>query len=372
MTKTPEMKTEKTPAMSLRFWSIVAIVFFALLWILKPMLLPFVLGAAIAYFLNPILEKLPALRVPRWLGALLVLLTFILLVVLLMLLIVPLIQSQMTMLIDALPTYIETLRARFMPRITNWMHRLSPNDVEKLREAAGQYAGSAVGLAGGFLKDIVQRGFALFDILTLFVITPVVAFYLLRDWPKVTQKIDMLIPRQQHTFIRQLLADINRALSGFMRGQALVCLCLGLIYGTGLTLVGLNYGATIGIIAGVLSFIPYVGSTFGLVASMILAFIQFDDNLSIGLVLAVFLVVQALEGYVLTPKLVGDRVGLHPVWILFALFAGGTLLGFLGVFIAVPVAAIVGVLIRASVRRYKQSGYYERKKPKEPTPKDKT
>lgn len=214
-------------------------------------------------------------------------------------------------------------------------------------------------MGGWFVENIVTQGIAVFDILTLLIITPVVAFYLLRDWPKVTRSVDTLVPRKQHGLFRRALKDIDATLSGFLRGQALVCLCLGLIYSIGLSLVGLEYGATIGIIAGVLSFIPYVGSTFGLVVSMVLAFIQFDDGLSIGLTLAVFLFGQALEGYVLTPKLVGDRVGLHPVWILFALFAGGSLLGFVGILIAVPVAAVIGVLIRLGLSHYKESSLYK-------------
>lgn len=344
-----------------RFWVMVVVAVVAALWLLRPMLLPFVAGAALAYFLDPLVDRLSLWRVPRWLGTALVLLGFILFVILLLLLIVPLVQTQMMALIEALPTYVDMLRTRFMPRVYDWVHRLSPADVEKLRAAAGEYAGNMVGLIGGFLKDIVTKGIALFDVLTLFVITPVVAFYLLRDWPKVTHHVDELVPRAQHGLVRQAMGEINKTLSGFMRGQALVCLSLGLIYGVGLTLVGLDYGATIGIIAGVLSFIPYVGSGFGLIVSMILAFVQFDDGLSIGLVLTVFLVGQTLEGYVLTPKLVGDRVGLHPVWILFALFAGGSLLGFVGVLIAVPVAAVLGVLIRLALSRYKNSPLYRKK-----------
>lgn len=352
-----------------RFWLVLSLALMVAIWLLRPMLLPFVAGAAIAYFLDPAVDKLVSWRMPRWLGTVLVLLGFVAAVTLLMLLIVPLIQSQMEALIQALPTYIDTVRAKFMPRIYDWLHKLSPKDVEKLREAAGTYAGSAVTWAGGLLKNIVTQGVAFFDILTLLVITPVVAFYLLRDWPKVTRSVDVLVPRKQHSLFRRALKDIDATLSGFLRGQALVCLCLGLIYSIGLSLVGLEYGATIGIVAGVLSFIPYVGSTFGLVVSMVLAFIQFDDSLSIGLTLAVFLFGQVLEGYVLTPKLVGDRVGLHPVWILFALFAGGSLLGFVGILIAVPVAAVIGVLIRLAISHYKESSLYKGSHPSDLPPK---
>jgi len=357
------------PVSQNRFWLFFSLGLIVTILLLRPMLLPFVAGAALAYFLDPVVNRLSQWRVPRWLGTAIVLLGFVLSVTLLLLLIVPLIQTQVETLLVALPTYIEILRTKFMPRIYEWLHRLSPTDVENLREAAGTYAGSAVTLAGGVLRNIVTKGFALFDIIALLVITPVVAFYLLRDWPKVTHTVDSLVPREQHGLVRRAIAEIDRTLSGFLRGQALVCLSLGLIYGTGLTLVGLHYGATIGIIAGVLSFIPYVGSSFGLVVSMVFAFIQFDEATPIVLTFCVFLFGQIMEGYVLTPKLVGDRVGLHPVWILFALFAGGTLLGFLGVLIAVPVAAIIGVLVRLALSHYRESSYYKKAPPKELPPK---
>ncbi len=342
-----------------RIWLIGFGVFAVVVWALKPMLLPFVAGLVLAYFLDPVVEKLARWRVPRALGTLLVLLGFVLFVVLLLLLLLPLLQNQIGALIKALPGYVTTVKDKIMPWAEAWMAHLSSEDVANLREAAGQYAGSAMGWAGQLLKNIISEGFALFDILALIVITPVVAFYLLRDWRKLTVTIDSLLPRKHHDMIRDALREIDRTLSGFLRGQALVCLCLGIIYSVGLSLVGIKYGATIGIIAGVLSFIPYVGSTFCGVTSLALAFVQYGDWQHIALVLLVFLVGQSLESYVLTPKLVGGRVGLHPVWILFALFAGGALLGFVGVLIAVPVAAVAGVLIRLAIRHYKNSSMYK-------------
>ena len=341
-----------------RFWLIALIALLVVLWALKPMLLPFVVGMAIAYFLNPPVNALSRLGLPRWLGTLTALLGFALVVVLMLLLIVPLLQSQIGALLQALPAYIQTLRDHIQPWAEQWMAKLSPDDVEKLRTAAGEYAGSVVGWSAKLVQGVISNSLALFDILTLLIITPVVAFYLLRDWPKLTRTLDKLLPRKQYALIRAELAEIDRTLSGFVRGQALVCLALGLIYGIGLSLVGLKYGATIGIIAGFLSFIPYVGSTFGWVASLALGFTQFDDHLHLGLIIGIFAIGQILEGYVLTPKLVGDRVGLHPVWILFALFAGGSLMGFVGVLIAVPVAAVIGVLTRFALRHYRASSFY--------------
>ncbi len=341
-----------------RFWLFVTLAFGFIIWALKPMLLPFVAASVLAYFLDPAVEKLGRWKVSRWLGTLIVLLAFILGVTLLILLLAPVVQGQLAALLQALPEYVQIAREKILPSIYAWLEKLSPTEVEKLREAAGAYAGDAVGIAGKMLQSLVSKSFALLDILGLLIITPIVAFYLLRDWPQVKKTVDNLVPRQQHGLVRRAMGDINETLSGFLRGQALVCVSLAAVYGVGLSLVGLKYGATIGLVAGVLSFIPYVGSGFGLVVSLLFAFIQFDDMVSIGMVLAVFLVGQTLEGYVLTPKLVGDRVGLHPVWILFALFAGGSLLGFAGVLIAVPVAAVLGVLIRLAITHYKDSTFF--------------
>lgn len=337
-----------------RFWMLAFAAFAGLVWVLKPILLPFAAGLVLAYFLNPVVDGLTRRKMPRWLGTLLVLFGFLLIVALLFVLTAPLVQKQILALIEALPGHIDTIRAWAEKLIK----RLSPQQVENLRDTAGQLAGNAAQWGGTLLKGVISEGAAIFNIFALAIITPVVAFYLLRDWPNIVTTVDKYLPRKYYDQIQEILKDINRALSGFLRGQALVCLALGIIYSIGLSLTGLKYGATIGIIAGFLSFVPYVGSTFVLVTSTILAFIQFDSMWDIGPVLLVFIVGQTLEGYVLTPKLVGDRVGLHPVWILFAILAGGSLLGFVGVLIAVPVAAIVGVLVRFFLRHYRSSRYY--------------
>lgn len=341
-----------------RFWLIGLAIFIFLLWVLSPVMLPFVAGLAIAYFMDPVADRLEALGAPRWLGATTALLLFLTVIVLLFLLLVPLLQEQIGALIATLPGYTEKLRASLIPWIEQNFGRLSQNDVARLRDAASGYVGDAVGVGGDLLKRIFTGGVAVFDVMTLLVITPVVAFYMLRDWDKLVAGIDKALPRAHAETIRAEARKVDATLAGFLRGQALVCLSLGAYYAVALTVVGLDFGATIGIMAGALSFIPYVGTIMGFIGSMGLAFAQFDDSGQIVTVAIIYLVGQLVEGNILSPKLVGDRVGLHPVWVIFALMAGGSLFGFAGVLVALPTAAVIGVLVRFMLAKYMASKYY--------------
>ena len=343
-----------------RFWLILLAAFIGALWLFKPVLLPFLAGLAIAYFLEPLVSKLEKRGVPRWAGAMTVLSGFILIVVTMILLIWPLVHSQFVALVNALPDYTGKVREHYVPWAQDWLSRFSPEDVERIRDAAAQSSGDAVDWITQTVRHLVTGGFALIDAIALSILTPVTAFHVLRDWKKLTEVVDQLIPRRHYIVVRQQMAEIDQTLSGFVRGQAIVCLILGFVYSTGLALNGLKYGATVGILAGILTIIPYVGTAFGWATSFLLAFVQFDgDWLRIGLVMAVFAVGHFFEAYVLTPRLVGHRVGLHPIWILFALIAGVKLMGFTGVLIAVPTAAVIGVLIRFAVREYKDSSLYK-------------
>jgi len=295
---------------------------------------------------------------PRWPATTLVLLFFVLVLVLALLLLVPLIQSQVVQLVDTLPQIVAWVNKTAIPSVQRLLTRLRPEDLERLQNAAGQFAGDAVGWFGAVLQGIVTGGVALFDVLTLLFITPIVAFYLLRDWDLMIASIHQWLPRQHRQTILDQVNEIDRTLAGFVRGQATVCLVLGLFYAVALTVFGLNFGLVVGLIAGLLSFIPYVGSLVGFVSSVGIATVQYDSWISVAVVVAIFVVGQAAEGNFLTPKLVGDKVGLHPVWVMFALLAGGSLFGFLGVLLAVPVAAVIGVLIRFGLQQYLTSHYY--------------
>lgn len=346
------------PARQARFWFVGCVVFIAILWLLRDMLLPFVAGMVIAYFLDPVADRFERWGAPRWLATVLVLLIFVIALTFILLLILPAISAQIADLVANLPRYADWVRNRLVPLIGRILEDLSGDEGVKLPNIASDYAGSAVGWLGSVLRSIVSGGVALFDILSLMIVTPIVAFYLLRDWDRMTALIDSWLPLEHAETIREQVREVDHTLAGFIRGQATVCLILGVFYALGLSLVGLNFGLVIGLLAGFLSFVPYVGSVIGFVASVGIAIVQFGDPVMVGLVAAIFFVGQAVEGNFLTPKLVGGRIGLHPVWVIFALLAGASLFGFLGVLLAVPVAAVIGVLVRFALGRYLDSRFY--------------
>jgi predicted PurR-regulated permease PerM len=275
-----------------------------------------------------------------------------------LLLLVPLVAGQLAGFAARAPAYIEALRGQVEQLQQLIEARMEPDQMARIEAALAGSAQKLVGWSTALLGRLISGGAALANLLSLLVITPVVAFYLLRDWDHLVERVDAWLPRHQAETIREQMREVDRMLAGFVRGQSSVCLLLGVFYAAGLTLAGLDFGLLIGLAAGLLTFIPYVGSAVGLVASVGMALVQFDDWTRVAVVAAIFLVGQVLEGNFLTPKLVGDRVGLHPVWVIFALLAGGLLFGLVGVLLALPVAAVVGVLIRFMLARYLDSDYY--------------
>jgi predicted PurR-regulated permease PerM len=272
--------------------------------------------------------------------------------------VIPAVVSQIATLIERAPDYLAAIQREASALIEMLRDRLDPGTQQKLKSVLGGSADKILTWATEVLGGIISGGVAFFNFVALMVITPVVAFYLLRDWDRMVAKADDWLPRRHQETIRRLAREVDETLAGFLRGQGMVCLSLATFYAIGLTLAGLDFGLVVGLIAGFLSFIPYVGSLVGLVLSVGLALAQFDSWISVGVVAVVFFVGQALEGNVLTPKLVGEKVGLHPVWVMFALLAGGALFGFVGVLLAVPVAAIVGVGVRFALSQYRLSPYY--------------
>jgi predicted PurR-regulated permease PerM len=347
-----------TAGQQLRFWLIGLVVLLVGVYLLRTILLPFVAGMAIAYFLDPACDRLEKWKLSRTAATAVVTLIFALLVVIALLMIVPLLADQFAQLIAALPDFLNRAHDKLLPYYSTLQQRFDLPDLTELAALARDRMGSALVFIGQGVGNVARGGIAFANLLSLVFITPVVAFYLLRDWDRIVAKVDVLLPRHHAGIIRAQARNVDQTLAGFARGQATVCLVLAAYYATALALVGLPFGLVVGIAAGLLTFIPYLGAASGLVIGLGIAFVNFDGWSGPISVAIVFVIGQVIEGNFLTPKLVGDRVGLHPVWVIFALLAGGALFGFLGLLLAVPTAAAIGVLVRFAIARYLESPVY--------------
>ncbi len=341
-----------------------------LLYLLSPVLTPFIAGAALGYLLNPVAQKLQAQGLSRLGAALLLLFVFLLVVAVFALLVVPVLARQLENFVTSLPGYVAALQGLF----SSWSEKLTA-DYDTLLKKHGleaslpsldlqKYANDLIGdnaaaHVGDFLRSLVSRGVALINIVSVIVVTPVVAFYLLLDWHSMIAVLDGLVPPRHRSEVRELAQEIDKAMAGFLRGQSAVCLFLGSWYALGFSIIGLNFGFLIGAVAGFLSLIPFVGSITAFVLSVSVALVQaWPDWRLPAEAVAIVCCGLFLDGNVLSPRLVGASVGLHPVWLMFALFAFGTLFGFVGMMIAVPVAAALGVILRFCTRRYQASQFY--------------
>jgi predicted PurR-regulated permease PerM len=341
------------------FWSAVFAAVGIGLWLLSPILLPFIGGLALAYLLNPVTDRLVRIGVSRTLAALAVITMFVLALVLLILIIAPILGEQLAAFIEKVPEYIRRVQELLTDPSRPWLSRLFGERVAGADTAFGDLLTAGAGWVAGFLKGLWSGGATLLSIFSLIVVLPVVAFYLICDWSRMLAAADALVPEANRPTVRALAREIDGAIAGFVRGQSAVCLILGAFYALALSLAGLNFGVLIGLISGLLTFIPYVGSMTGLVLSVGVAVAQFwPDWAMVLVILGIFLFGQLVEGYVLVPKLVGESVGLHPVWLMLALFAFGYLFGFVGLLLAVPLAAAFGVLVRFALRRYRASPLY--------------
>ncbi len=343
----------------LRFWLVTGLVAAFLLYLFSEILLPFVAGMVLAYFLDPVADRLERVGLSRIMATTVILVSFLVVVVMALVILIPVLASQLSDFAAKLPDYLSRLQGLVTSFDPEWIERrfgMNPGD---LREGLNSLLSSGVGFLTTVFTSIWSSGVALVSLASLFIVTPVVAFYMLLDWDKMVATVDGWVPRDHVDDVRQIATDVNAATAGFVRGQGTLCLVLGLMYAVGLTLTGLNFGILIGLFAGLISFIPYVGSLVGLVLAVGVAFVQFSpDWIMVGAVACVFFVGQFIEGNILQPRLVGKSVGLHPVWLMFALFAFGALFGFVGLLIAVPAAAAIAVLVRFAIARYLNSPLY--------------
>ncbi|MGB3900842.1 MAG: AI-2E family transporter [Mesorhizobium sp.] len=342
------------------FWLAAAIVLVLFLYLFRDILLPFVAGLALAYFLDPVADRLQRLGLSRIMATVVILIAFIIVLVLAFVILVPVLATQMADFSGKLPDYLTRLQALITSFDPKWLEQRFGVDANSLKEGLNSVLTSGLGLVTTVFSSLWSSGMALVSVVSLFVVTPVVAFYMLLDWDRMVATVDSWVPRDHVATVRAIATDINTATAGFVRGQGTLCLVLGAMYAVGLTLTGLNFGILIGLFAGLISFIPYVGSLTGLVLAVGVAVVQFwPDWLVVVVVACVFFVGQFIEGNILSPKLVGKSVGLHPVWLMFALFAFGALFGFVGLLIAVPAAAAIAVLVRFAIARYLESPLYK-------------
>ncbi len=339
----------------LKYWGVATAVFLVVLWFMGDIFLPFVLGGAIAYFLDPVADRLERMGLSRALATAAITIVAIIIFVILALLVIPTLVNQAISLVETAP--------QLFRNFTNFLTERFPSllDEQSTLRTSLTTLGTTIQERGGQLLETALSSFAsIINVLVLFVIVPVVAVYLLLDWDRMVAAIDRLLPRDHAPTIRQLAAQIDNTLASFIRGMGTVCLILGTYYAIALMVVGLQFGLVVGFIAGLVTFIPYLGALLGGALAIGLALFQFwGDWVSIGLVAGIFGLGQVIEGNVLTPKLVGDSVGLHPVWLILALSVFGTLFGFVGMLVAVPMAAVIGVLIRFGVGQYQQSLLYK-------------
>lgn len=363
---------ERASGMSMRqqalFWVGVFAVIFLVLYTLSPILLPFVLGIILAYLLNPVVTRLERIRVRRTVGALLVSGVIILVFAIILSFLVPFLAQEITGLIASLPQLVRELQRFAAEQGAPLIERIGgPDAVFQVQQAIGEMVNSAGGLLQQILASIWSGGEAVMNAFMLIIVTPIIAFYLLIDWPRMTRTLDSWLPRRHDDTLRRLWREMDHSIAGFLRGQTVVVILLAAFYAVALSLIGLNWALVIGIGAGLLSFVPLVGAVTGFMVSGAVATVQFwPEWWLIVMTLGVFVFGQIVEGYVIAPKIVGEATGVHPVWLMFALFAFGYLFGFVGLLLAVPLAAMIAVLLRFALDRYMDSSLYlEMELPKE-------
>ena len=339
-------------------WGAIFCMILIALYLVREVLLPFIAGIAVAYVLDPLLDRIEKFGLSRLIATIIVTTSFFTFVIALITLIVPLLQGQVVGFFQKLPVIIEALSQWVAPFQQKLQENLSKDQLDEFGQLYKSFGGQAIKWVIGLAKGVFDGGVAIFNLVSLLVITPIVCFYLLRDWDRIVEKVDSWLPRDHSEIIRQVVTEIDLTIARFVRGQLTVGVLLAALYGIGLTVIGLDFGLLVGIVTGLISFIPYFGMLIGLITAFTIAFFQFSDPVSILLVIVVFGVGQIIESVYLTPKLVGRAIGLHAVWVIFALMVGAALFGFIGVLLAVPAAASIGVLTRFFLIQYMDSKLY--------------
>ncbi len=342
------------------FWLTVTVISMALLYFLAPILLPFVSGALLAYLGDPIVDRLEKLKISRTLSVVIVFFAALLIVLPIFFFLVPLIESQIKLLIAKMPGYIDWIMVNLEPTLKDTFGISIPAlEIEQLKTTFGEQFSDAGGFFKSLVRTISHSGMVVAGWAANVFLIPVITFYLLRDWDNLVAYIHDLLPRSVESTVSRLAKESDEVLGAFLRGQMLVMLALGTIYAVGLKLIGLEFALLIGMLAGMLSFIPYMGLIVGIMVAGVAIILQTQDPTNLLWVAAVFVVAQVIEGTILTPLLVGDRIGLHPVAVIFSVLAGGQLFGFFGILLALPVFAVIAVIMRHFHKTYKDSHLYD-------------
>lgn len=340
-----------------RYWGVAFAVLLVVVWLLGNVLLPFIVGGAIAYFLDPVADRLERLGLGRVAATTLISLMALVMVVLLVLAVIPTLVNQLSALVNAAPDIAKRMQGFLLERFPDLADSTST-----IRQTLAEIGAAIQARGGELVQGLISSALGVISVVVFIVVVPVVSFYLLMDWDRMIAKVDAMLPLDHAPTVRRLAREIDAVLAGFVRGQVSVCAALGTFYAVALMVAGLQFGLIVGAIAGAITFIPYVGSLVGGALAVGLALFQFwGDWFQIGIIAAIFAVGQFVEGNILTPRLVGKSVGLHPVWLLFALSAFGSVFGFVGMLIAVPVAAAIGVLTRFGIEQYRGSRLYQGK-----------
>lgn len=332
-------------------WLIAAALVGWLIYLLAPILTPFVAGALLAYIGDPMADRLQKLKLPRTVAVVAVFLFTFVMIGLLVLLVLPLIRSQIVALLDALPGIVTQAESVWLPRLSELLG-IEGGDGVGVGAFLSRYSDMAGSWGSTVLLSLTRSGGALAAAVISLFLVPIITFYMLRDWDVIVGRMGALVPSAERETVFRLARETDDVLGAFLRGQILVMIGLGVIYSVGLSLVGLKFAIAIGVVAGLVSFVPYLGFVFGIFLAGITVMLEPDPWLRLGGVVATFAIGQFIEGSVLTPKLVGDRIGLHPVMVIFAVAAGGQLFGFFGILLALPVAAVLSVLLRFAYQRY--------------------
>ena len=327
-------------------------------YLIKGIMLPFVMALVFAYLLDPFVRKLRYFKISRTMGTIFVTLVFFIIVGFILMMIVPMMYNQIYKLTDFLLKYKSSLNNQIVPTLIYKIKGIPPEYTSRIEQGLSDASGYIVTFTTNLLKEIFHSGAAAVNTISLTLLTPIITFYVLRDWEKIPRTVKTFVPKRFYTSANRLFKELDITLSGYLRGQTYVCLILGGYYATTLSIMGLESGLSLGILTGMFSFIPFVGILFGTTLAVITAALQFQSLSYVLGVIVIFVSGQIMEGSFITPKLIGDKVGLHPVWIIFGLLALGALFGFVGVLVAVPLTAIVGVVIRFAITKYKQSKFY--------------